>query len=95
MFSAAGPDASGDGGEDEKARQHLTMDSRRNPSIATAIHLRWWRIGASLKAHEPLHQFEWSAADRAANNVSETAAPPASLHLYLDYICGRQDRSKD
>ena len=39
-------------------------------SIATAMPLRWWRTMACSKAHDPLCQSAWSAADRAANNVA-------------------------
>ena len=38
-------------------------------SIEAAIPLRWWRMMARWKAHDPLRLSAWSAADRAANYV--------------------------
>ena len=38
-------------------------------SIATAIPLRWWRLMARSKAHDPRRRFGWSGAHRADNNV--------------------------
>ena len=51
------------------------------PFIATAIPLRRWRMMARSKAHDPLRQSAWSAADRAANYVVEMAAPLAPSNL--------------
>ena len=50
-------------------------------SIATAIPLRWWRMMARSKAHDPLRRFGWSTANRATNNVVEMAAPLAPSNL--------------
>ena len=33
-------------------------------SIATVIHVRWWRLVARWKAHDPRSRFKWSAAGR-------------------------------
>ena len=53
-------------------------------SIAAAILLRWWRMMARLKAHDPLRRSAWSAAGRAANNVANMAASLAPSNLRRD-----------
>ena len=53
-------------------------------SSAAAILIGRWQMRALLKAHDPLHRFVWSAADRAANNVSDMAAPSAPSNLRPD-----------
>ena len=53
-------------------------------SIAAAIPLRWWRMMARWKAHDPLRQSAWSAADRAANNVANMVASLAPSNLHRD-----------
>ena len=39
--------------------------------------MRWWQLIALLKAHDPVHQFLWSATDRTDANAIEMAAPPS------------------
>ena len=50
-------------------------------SIATAIPLRWRQMMARSKAHDPVHRFGWSSADRADNSVADMAIPLAPLNL--------------
>ena len=42
--------------------------------IAADILIGRWQMRALWKAHDPLHRFAWSAADRAANNAFDMAA---------------------
>ena len=53
-------------------------------SIAAAIPMRWWRMMARLKAHNPLRRSAWSAADRPDNNVADMAIPLAPSNLRPD-----------
>ena len=43
-------------------------------SIAAAILVRWWRLGARSKAYDHGHQLEWSATDREASNLFQMDA---------------------
>ena len=52
--------------------------------IATAIPLRWERMMARSKAHDPVYRFRGAAADRADNNVADMAIPLAPLNLHRD-----------
>ena len=66
--------------DDEEARQTTSLRTTGYIAvavrlIATAIIASCWRIVAQLKAHNPCHQREWSAVDRAANNAVKMAAP--------------------
>ena len=58
----------GDEKEYPQAILHLTMIFVAIPLIATDIHLRWQRMVAWLKTHNPGHQLRWSAADYVADN---------------------------
>ena len=53
-------------------------------SIAAAIPLRWWRMVARSKAHDPLYRSAWSAADRPDNKVADMAIPLAPSNLRQD-----------
>jgi len=51
---------------------------------------------ALLKANEPLHQLEWSAADQATNKAFKIASLPAPSNLHPDSMAltrsqGRED----
>ena len=48
-------------------------------SIAMVVLLRWWGMIARLKAHDPLRQFGWPAADQAAKNAVELAALASAI----------------
>ena len=55
-------------------------------SIVAVIPLRWWRMMACSKAHDPLRQSVWSAADRPENNVADVVIPLAPSNLRQDLM---------
>ena len=52
-------------------------------SIAAVIPLRWWRMRARSKAHDPLRRSAWSAADRAANYAVDRP-PRWRLRIFVE-----------
>ena len=62
-------------------------------SIAAAIPLRWWRMMARSKAHDPLRRSAWSAADRGANYVVDRP-PRWRLRIFVEIQRRQRDGSK-
>ena len=64
----------------------MTMNSRRNMSVATAIHLYWWQLRALWKSHDLFYWFGWLAASQTVNTAFENATLLAPLNLHPDLM---------